>query len=317
MSQFISRRENAAVAESGRQLATELFLGRRIPGPAWRRRYYRCKFMLRHLSTLRYSGPWLEQLARHPLSDRLMAAQPGLPCKLHRPYLAANMTQGQRLAALQYHYSYLYQHLPVGLLDRHYCRDGALLAVLDAKNERRFTLRLCSLDQLNREGEATLVFADEQNVMLAEITFAIMPEQGATLFIGGLQGAHRQLPHDAIHSATKDCHGLFPKRLVLEGVAALAEALGVKQILAVGNRTHMYREWRYFYRSKRFLHADYDRFWLSMRGLPQERGYFRLPLRIARKSFDCLPSKKRAEYRRRYAMLDSIADQINAHFNPL
>ena len=315
MTHLISTTDTTST-DSGWQLALDLFHGRRIPGRAWQRRFYRYKFMLRHLSTLSYSRPWLEQLARHPLLDRLLASQPGLPCKLHRPYLAANMSHRRQLAALQFHYSYIQTHLPQALLDGHLDREGMVLAVIEAKNDRRFLLRLCSLDQMNREGEATLVFTDDNDAMLAEITFVMTPDRGATLFIGGLQGAHRQLPHDAIHSATKACHGLFPKRLVLEAVTTLAAALGVNQILAVGNRTHMYQEWRYFYKSKSFLHADYDKFWLSMHGLPQDGGYFRLPTRIVRKPLDILPSKKRAEYRRRYALLDRLQEQVAAHFAP-
>ncbi|WP_213991964.1 VirK/YbjX family protein [Sodalis sp. dw_96] len=314
MSQLVSSGENSRDGLSGWQLALSLFSGRLMPGNAWRRRFYRYKFMLRYLTTHTYSGPWLEQLAKCPLLTQMLASQPGLPCKLHRPYLAANMSAKKQLAALGHHYDYIQSHLPRPLLEGHLSRDGFTLASLLTKNERIFHLRLCSLDQLNREGEATLLFCDDQNVMLAEMTFVITPERGATLFIGGLQGGHRQLSHDTIHSATKACHGLFPKRLVLEAVTLLGKQMGVSQILAVGNRTHMYQEWRYFYKNKRFLHADYDNFWLSMHGQPQEQGYFRLPLSIPRKSLTAVPSKKRAEYRRRYGLLDQLAEQVTGHF---
>ncbi|XBS71057.1 DUF535 family protein [Acerihabitans sp. KWT182] len=163
-------------------------------------------------------------------------------------------------------------------------------------------------------GEATLLLSDEADAMLAAMTFVITPERGATLFIGGLQGGLRQSPTGATHSAAKACHGLFPKRLVLEAVTQLAEKMGAAQILAVDSRTHRYREWRYFYKNKRFLTADYDNFWLSVHGQPQEQGYFSLPLRIPRKSLSMLPSKKRAEYRRRYGLLDQLAEQVAGHF---
>lgn len=41
--------------------------------------------------------------------------------------------------------------------------------------------------------------------------------------------------------ATKACHGLFPKRLLVEAVMTLAGAFPVEQILAVSNATHIYR----------------------------------------------------------------------------
>jgi len=62
------------------------------------------------------------------------------------------------------------------------------------------------------------------------------------------------------------------------------------------------------------MHADYDNFWLSMSAQPQEQGYFSLPLSISRKPLDNIPSKKRAEYRRRYGLLDQLAEQVTGHF---
>ena len=143
--------------------------------------------------------------------------------------------------------------------------------------------------------------------MLAEITFALMHyQQQPTLFIGGLQGANHEVPHAEIQHTTKECHGLFPKRLVLEGICTLARHLGIRQIVAVGNATHIYQNWRYQSKKKDKLHADYDQFWLSMGAKPLDSGYFLLPERIARKPIEEIASKKRAEYRRRYQLLDEL-----------
>ncbi|WP_410015921.1 VirK/YbjX family protein [Sodalis sp. C49] len=313
MSQLVSSLEKPD-SLTGWQLALALFFGKLMPGAAWARPVYRCKFMLRYLCTFAYSAPWLAYLAQSPLLPQMLASQPGLPCKLHRPYLAANMRRKQRLDALLFHYTYTQAHLPPALLNGHLTGAGIILAELAARDGRRFYLRLDSLDHLNREGEATVLLTDEHHVMLAEITFAITPGQGATLFIGGLQGAGRQVAHEAIHAATKSCHGLFPKRLALETVMLLAANLDIQRILAVGNNSHMYRARRYSSKKRRFLHADYDNFWLSLNGQRDEQGYFHLPLSIPRKPLETVPSKKRAEYRRRYELLDQLARQINAHF---
>lgn len=314
MSQLVSSLEKPELS-TGWQLALALFRGRLTPGRSWRRTYYRCKFMVRYFCTYRYSAPWLNHLAQSPLLSQMLFSQPGLPCKLHRPYLAVNMNLEQQLAALQFHYDYIQRHLPKPLLNGHLASGGISLAELDARNGQRFFLRLDSLDQLNREGEATVLFTDEQGVMLAEITFVITPDEGGTLFIGGLQGANRQVSHDAIHAATKSCHGLFPKRLALEALLRLACNLGLSRVLAVSNKTHMYQEIRYFYKKKQFLYADYDNFWLSLNGQCQEQGYFQLPASIPRKPIETLPSKKRAEYRRRYDLLDQLSRQIDMHFD--
>lgn len=56
--------------------------------------------------------------------------------------------------------------------------------------------------------------------------------------------------------------------------------------------------------------ADYDSFWLSIGGEKQENGNFMLPLVMPRKPMEEIASKKRSEYRRRYALLDSLIQQM-------
>ncbi len=144
------------------------------------------------------------------------------------------------------------------------------------------------------------------------MTFALCQYQGKrTLFIGGLQGAKANIPHDAIQAATKSCHGLFPKRLLLEACTELTAYLDVEQIIAVSNDTHIYQSWRYRKKKQGLLHADYDSFWESLSGERTAERTFRLPLFIARKAMEEIASKKRAEYRRRYELLDSLQRQIS------
>ncbi len=57
------------------------------------------------------------------------------------------------------------------------------------------------------------------------------------MFIGGLQGAKWEIPHQEIQNATKACHGLFPKRLVMEAACLFAQRLQVEQSIAVSNET--------------------------------------------------------------------------------
>lgn len=60
-----------------------------------------------------------------------------------------------------------------------------------------------------------------------------------------LTGADNKTPHHEIQACTKACHGLFPKRLALEATCYLAELMGIEEIIAVGNATHIYQNWRY------------------------------------------------------------------------
>ncbi|CAI0855883.1 VirK/YbjX family protein [Serratia ficaria] len=300
---------------NGWQLMTALINGDKAPSNAWKKTSFRLKFLSRSLLNWRTTRGLLSTLAANPLLDEILRAQPNLPCKLHRPYLAANMNKIECLFALRDHYDLLVQRMPLKMRLGHLGRQPFVLASAQGKSGAPVTLELAAIDTLNKEGEATLLLRNANGVMLAEITFALMHyRQQPTLFIGGLQGANHQVPHAEIQQTTKECHGLFPKRLVLEGIGTLARHLGIRQIVAVGNATHIYQNWRYQSKKKDQLHADYDQFWISMGGKPLDSGYFLLPERIARKPIDEVVSKKRAEYRRRYQLLDELEHGLAAHF---
>ncbi|MEX9254752.1 VirK/YbjX family protein [Pseudenterobacter timonensis] len=301
-----------AIPESGWQLFKNLASGALAPGLAWQNPAYRRKFMLRSLCMPWSTAQLLEDLIREPRMLALLHAQPGLPCRLHRPWLSVVVTRRQALRALAWHYRTLSQQLPVRLMNGYLSSQGVTLLTLNGKDEASFTLRLCADPFLDKEGEATLKFCTAEGITLAELTFTLCPFEGKpTLFIGGLQGAKAHVPHALIQEATKACHGLFPKRLLLEAAMTLGAFLAVEQIVAVGNATHIYRSWRYRKKKEGKMQADYDSFWLSVGGCQAAQGYFRLPLAITRKPMETIASKKRAGYRRRYELLDSLEEQLN------
>lgn len=297
---------------SGWQLFKNLALGKIAPGLAWQKTAYRRKFMLRSLTTPLSTARLLSELAKHPRLMQMLQVQPGLPCRLHRPWLTVNMDRQQALESLSWHYQTMNRQLPVTLINGYLSKQGVVLLTLAGKNEQQFTVRLCADAFMDKEGEATLVFCDSQNTVLAEMTFTLCQFEGkATLFIGGLQGAKAHVPHELIQSATKACHGLFPKRLLVEAAMTLGTAFPVEQIVAVSNATHIYRSWRYRKKKEGKLLADYDSFWISIGGEKQDNGNFMLPLAMPRKPMEEIASKKRSEYRRRYELLDSLIQQVN------
>lgn len=297
------------------RLATGLVSGRIMPGFLWQFTGYRFKFLLRSALHLRTTRTLLNALVQHPLLPEMMRAQPNLPCKLHRPYLAVNLGTQQALQALCDHYQLINHAMPEAMRLGYLDHQPYPLAEVEGKEGERYTLALSAIGKLDKEGEATLLFSQQDGTVLAEITFTLMHYQGQpTLFIGGLQGAHRKLGHDAIQLATKACQGLFPKRLAVQALCRLASQLGMTQILAVGNQTHIYQSWRYNKKKQGQLHADYDSFWRSLGAEQQAEGYFSLPLTPTRKSMEEIASKKRAEYRRRYALLDGIDAGVDHRF---
>lgn len=139
---------------------------------------------------------------------RILQAQPGLPCRMHRPWLTVNMERQHALESLSWHYQTMSRQLPATLLQGYLSKQGATLLTLTGKDEQHFTVRLCADAFMDKEGEATLVFCDDQNTVTAEITFTLCPLAGkSTLFIGGLQGAKAHVPHERIRKRRRPAMG--------------------------------------------------------------------------------------------------------------
>lgn len=311
----IAVNELTTLPQNGWQLFLSLIRGLQQPGSAWTNPNYRRKFLLRSLISPVTTARLLSTLAHQPMLTQLLHAHPGLPCRLHRPYLSANFNRKKALNALCFHYQMLAYTVPEKVLLQHLSPNGAPLALITGKDERSYSIYICAIADLDKEGEATLVMKNDEGTVLAELTFTLCEHMGkSTLFIGGLQGAKSWIPHDAIQTATKACHGLFPKRLLLESACQFAQHIEIEQILAVSNSTHIYRSWRYQKKKKGQVHADYDTFWESMSGEKLSDGYFLMPKQVGRKPLEDIASKKRAEYRRRYALLDSLVEQIAGQF---
>lgn len=295
---------------SGWQLLIQLVQGTYRPSTLWRFASYRYKFLLRTLINPMTTMQWLNQLTQLPFLIPLLDKQPSLPCRLHKPYLMARFSRRQISQILNFHYQLLLERFPPELLMQ-LLHNHIELAQLQGKNEENYRITLEIRNELDKEGEVTLKFINPQHIALARMTFVFChyPDK-PTLFIGGLQGAASTVAHEEIQNATKACHGLFPKRLLLETALAIAASLGIEQIFAVGNQTHIYQNWRYQHKKQDFLYADYDNFWLSLGAHATPAGYYTLPLCITRKTMEQIASKKRAEYRRRYDLLDSLTTQI-------
>ncbi|MFU0885940.1 VirK/YbjX family protein [Kluyvera sichuanensis] len=292
-----------------------LFSGQWRPSEHWHKNSFRRKFMVRSLLMPRLNRDWMQELSQWPNLDAVMARQPRLPVRLHRPYLAVNFPRPLIVDALRYHYKLLSEAMSSEEFETYLNSQYFPLAKLEGKNGEVFSIELTMDVNLDKEGDSTILMRNANGNTLAEMTFTILNYQNQrTLFIGGQQGGIRELPHEVIQEATKACHGLFPKRLVMEAVCHFAGRLQVEQILAVSNTVHIFRGERYHDKNKAVL-SDYDSFWEAVGGECDQNRYFHIPVTIARKDIAEIASKKRAEYRRRFELLDAIGTQMSTLFS--
>lgn len=296
-------------------IISELVKGKRVPGPIWQKREYRLKFLLRSLLFWSSTHRVLETLSGRDDFDRLLASQITLPSKTHRQYLMRGLTAGDRADAIISHYHWVDSLKNITLANALTSPQEQTIVQFQAKNDATYTVSASSAGKAEREGESTLWLRDSENTVLASLTFSVARSNGQrVLVIGGLQGPRRNVSHDAIKLATRACHGLFPKRVLMEVVFQLAAHSSVRAIFAVGDEGHVFRALRYRLSKGRHFHASYDKFWASLDGKKISSFCWQLPLQMERKSLEDIASKKRAEYRRRFELLDCIEAEVKSRF---
>lgn len=273
-------------------------------------RKHRFKFIFRSLLVLPAMLRWLDTFCRDAELLAFLRDNPRLACKLHRPYLCRRLGTREKLRILQAHYQTETARLPAAARRQLLGGERLPLATLTGRDAQPYRIVLTHRHGFDKEGELSLQLLGPNGLPLALVSFTFFRNaRGSAIVIGGLQGPRRhQGNNETIKAATKAFHGLFPKRVALEAVTVLAGTLGLDRVLAIGKRQHIYGCWRY----RKHFEADYDSFWLSLEARPAERGFFEIPLPLHRKSAARIASRKRAEYQRRYALLDTLGEQLRA-----
>lgn len=296
-------------------LITELVSGKLTPAPIWKKADYRLKFLLRTLIFYSATRRMLDSLGKRQDFMQLLNAQVTLPSKTHRQYLARGLSSGQRADAIVGHYEFIDSLQSPALVTALTATEPTELLKLEGKDGATFTLYASCAHKAEREGESTVWFCDAQNTVLASATFCITRgSKGWELVVGGLQGPRRGVSHEVIKLATRACYGLFPKRILIEFFGLLASQGGISTLSGVSDNGHVFRALRYRFSKGRHFHASYDEFWASIEGVKRNAYRWELPVQQERKSLEDIASKKRAEYRRRFALLDDMAAQFSALF---
>ena len=103
-----------------------------------------------------------------------------------------------------------------------------------------------------------------------------------------------------------------PKIFIVYVVQELVRQMGAKEIYGSGDIIQANRQKHFI--NLPWIHAinfKYDDIWTELGGKKRHDGWFELPLVAKRKTMDEIPSHKRAYYKRRYAQMDDISNQIS------
>lgn len=311
MSLILNNHSTVSLPESPLGLYMALSKGTVQPHKFWKSSHFRFKFFIRSLLIPVKTYKLLNLITSHSAYYELLQNQPRLPCRVHRPYLSASFSVKEKAEAIVYHYRTITGFLGDKGFRQHIKPEGICLSRFAGKDGQDFSLEFVSTYRLDKEGEASIILRNNAGKMLAEITFVLCMRGGrSALIVGGLQGPNGENTQALVQQATKSLYGLFPKRMVLESLIQIADLLSIERIFAVSNKLHVYQSVRYKDRM-RHMHADYNTFWEMSGGKLEPDGFYSIPLEVIRKKLEDVPSKKRADYRRRYELADIVSAQTH------
>lgn len=217
------------------------------------------------------------------------------------PYQCASWKPAERISRVTEHFAILDE---IGAPFPFSVRDKLLLWDLDAHSPG-VRILLEQPKWLFREGLLTLsLFCGDHRAY--SLAFSLFKDgERVGIFIGGLQGRSTEGALQRYKDLTKNFHGLRPRDLLIDCLRMLAPALHAHRILAVSD-DHRYIRHPYFGGSSKSDHADYDQAWVDRGGMRVDASHFELPLVASIRPLEDVPSRKRALYRRRSEMLESI-----------
>lgn len=154
------------------------------------------------------------------------------------------------------------------------------------------------------EGYSSLSLRNREGRRIFSCTFSLIDSH--KILITSIQGARGDDAQALVKASTKALYGLRPQQLIILGIQAFCRTLDIPTILCVAHHQHI----RQKNANKRRVFIHYDQVWQEYGAIQHPQGYWVLPTSSPRKSLDEIESKKRSQYRKRYAMLDAFEEQF-------
>ena len=264
---------------------------------------HRLKAALGALFFPRQRTRWQAFLDSMPGLHSLAQLHPCLRFKIYRPYASRQLGCTDRLALLEGHYRFLWQAGARALVERA-ARQPVVLAAFEGKDAALYRLQLTAIYDSYREGELCLrLTRDSQPLYLA--SFLFLPRaDGVSLQLGALQGLRSEAGKLAVKEATRALHGCRPKNLMVAALRDFGDFFACTNLFLVCNDNRIALNAR----RRRHIAADYDHVWQELHALRMRDGNYHLPCAPYRvPDLAELPSKKRADARRRGELLLSMA----------
>ncbi|MBR2178932.1 MAG: DUF535 domain-containing protein [Selenomonadaceae bacterium] len=228
-----------------------------------------------------------------------------------RAFFYNRSTFEERINLIDEHMSFLQSNLKSDIVESIYSNKPLSLWQMDLDDEfKSMELTMGMEAGQRKEGLLSLKLRLNDNRPLYQIMFWIAKDKvdDWAMWIGALQGPNMEDAKEVVKKITKKCHAYRTKNLILYAAQAVARNLDLKKIYAVTNEGYYANN---HVRIDRKLKTSFSDFWIETGGSHTDDDRFDLlPLIETRKSAEEIPTRKRAVYRRRFALLDEIDTAI-------
>ena len=267
---------------------------------------HRLKAALGALFFPRQRTRWQAFLDSMPGLCALAQLHPCLRFKIYRPYASRQLGCAARRALIEGHYRFLWQAGARPLVERA-AQQPVVLASFAGKDAATYRLQLTAIHDSHREGELCLhLTRDGQPLYLASFLFTPRAD-GVSLQLGALQGLRSEAGALAVKAATRALHGCRPKNLMVTALRDFGDFFACNNVFLVSNDNRIALNAR----RRRHIAADYDLAWQELRALRMRDGNYHLPCAAYRlPDLAGVPSKKRADARRRGELLLAMAEEM-------
>ena len=267
---------------------------------------YKLRFLLKCLLHPRASNLWFSYLRRafiprHSDAFREILQYP------HKPFFDQNRTPIEKARLLRSSYELSRAFFGDSLFHRVMAGERIELAKFRTKHGEALRIVLSQEARFLREGTLSLSLVKEDEVILSVAYTCSLLDAERVALVGCMQaGAQDALAK--IRHLTHECFGMQPRLLLIRVLKTVCSQANIHRIEAVSSANHIYMTARY--RRKKRVLMDYDSLWEMAGGLRQANGNYSLPLDHRAKPIDAYPSHKRAEQRKRQALLEDVDRQV-------
>jgi len=233
--------------------------------------------------------------------------------QITRAFFFHKSTYDERTRLVQEHLKFFVRTFQEDFLLKFYAGEDFILWKMPLEELGELQLNFCFESGQRKEGLASLILQLSDETPVYQIIFWIASDDliqlenstgSLAMWIGAMQGPNVENARELIKVITKKSHAYRTKNLILYAAQSLARSLGLKKIFAVTNAGYYANN---HIRSDRKLKTSFGDFWAECGGtLTSDKRFFELPLAEIRKTFEEIPTRKRAVYKRRFELLDGL-----------